>query len=473
MPTRTGSQYLEGLKDDRKVIFEGQAIDVTTAAGFASGARAVAAYYDFQSLAAHRDTMTYETPEGSRAGMSFCQVRTKDELRRRASAHALWAEVNVGFMGRSPDYMNTCMASVGSAAGALAEVKKEYGERAKALYLDARERDACMTHTFVNVQGHDSKAWVASETPEGMKVSGIRGVATLAPFADLNLNLGAHVDADKVPYNVSFVHPVAMAGTMWVARDPMSQDEDEATAPLASRFDEIDCSLVFDDALIPNDGIFCHAKGLEMVLLSRELPLLRAALRHHVLTRSIVKQRFLIALAHMLAESAKLVQFGGVREALGEMLINLRSAQAFASAAVEESVTGSGGFLHANPDVLTTAMYLNGKWMQFAVDTLTSFGAGRFVSSPQERTFDALGEVIEGYFRGATASGREVTSLHRLAWDVVGRDWGRRSLLYEQFNQGPPAAQREDAYMVFRRNEDVKAEALALVSRILRRKTSP
>jgi len=80
-----------------------------------------------------------------------------------------------------------------------------------------------------------------------------------------------------------------------------------------------------------------------------------------------------------------------------------------------------------------------------------------------------LGQSLEDYFRGVSATGRETTSLHRLAWDVVGRDWGRRSLLYEQFNHGPPAMLREEAYLLFRRNEDVKAKALELVSRILGR----
>src|SRR5581483_3872872 len=95
-------------------------------------------------------TMTYEAPDGERAGLAFIEPRSKEDLRRRGAAYAAWADVTCGLMGRSPDYMNSILAAVGGAWTGLAKHDKHIGERAYSIYLDARRRDLCMTHTFVS-----------------------------------------------------------------------------------------------------------------------------------------------------------------------------------------------------------------------------------------------------------------------------------------------------------------------------------
>src|SRR5215203_3914523 len=150
MGLRTGAEYLAGLRDKRQVVYQGRTIDdVTSEPGFRSAARAIAEFYDFQCLPEVRDVMSYETDDGDRAGMAFIEPRSKEDLRRRAAAYATWAEVTAGFIGRSPDYMNAIMMAVGVAKGELSGRDKAFGERAYGVYLDARRRDLCMTHTFV------------------------------------------------------------------------------------------------------------------------------------------------------------------------------------------------------------------------------------------------------------------------------------------------------------------------------------
>ena len=61
------------------------------------------------------DLLTYETPDGDRAHLSFIEPREVDDLRRRGAAFAAWAEVTGGLMGRAPDYMNACMMAIGNA----------------------------------------------------------------------------------------------------------------------------------------------------------------------------------------------------------------------------------------------------------------------------------------------------------------------------------------------------------------------
>ena len=51
MGLRTGAEYLAGLSDKRRIIYDGYPVDqVASEPGFRNTAQAVAQYYDFQNL---------------------------------------------------------------------------------------------------------------------------------------------------------------------------------------------------------------------------------------------------------------------------------------------------------------------------------------------------------------------------------------------------------------------------------------
>jgi aromatic ring hydroxylase len=54
--------------------------------------------------------------------------------------------------------------------------------------------------------------------------------------------------------------------------------------------------------------------------------------------------------------------------------------------------------------------------------------------------FDSpIGKDLEKYYRGAKISAREKTRLFKLAWDLLGSDFGARHTLYEVFYAGDPS----------------------------------
>jgi 4-hydroxyphenylacetate 3-monooxygenase len=82
MPARTGREYIEGLREQRrKVWLRGERVkDVTTQPGLAA-ACAIASPYDMQHDAKVGREMTYISPtSGDRVGLSFIIPRTKEEL---------------------------------------------------------------------------------------------------------------------------------------------------------------------------------------------------------------------------------------------------------------------------------------------------------------------------------------------------------------------------------------------------------
>ena len=61
--TRSGDEYVRGLRDGRTVLFNGERVaDVTKHPAFAAGVHTVAHLYDLAHDPANRDVMTYPSP---------------------------------------------------------------------------------------------------------------------------------------------------------------------------------------------------------------------------------------------------------------------------------------------------------------------------------------------------------------------------------------------------------------------------
>lgn len=471
MGIRNGQQYLSAIQDERHIVYDGRRIAaIADEPGLTLTARAIAQFYDFQCLPENAELMTYSTPEGDRAGMAFKEAREKDDLRRRAAAYAAWAEVTCGFMGRSPDYMSTLLTTLGGMSPVLGEVDPVLGRRARDLYLDARNRDLFYTHTFAEPfkvtpapPAEPTPACrVVGETSEGLVIRGARSLATFAPFADMNFDLpgGAFHQRDGVPYLCGFVVPVAAKGLRWICRDKMGGDRGHTDSPLAARLDEMDCVALFDDCLIPWSAVYMFAP------LSVEVPgmeFVMSGLQHHVIIRSIAKIRFLVGLAHLIAESSRVNQFINVRERLGEMICWLHTLEAFAVAAVEDAVFDERTQIYyPNPKTTEVAGVWSGQLYPRMVSHVLELGGSRYVTATQQGTIELLGDLAEQHFRGDGASAGENIALFRLAWEVAGSTWGSRQSLYERFHFGDASLRKVGGYLRFD-----PAHATAMVRRIL------
>ena len=79
MPIRTGKQFLEALKDDRRIFMDGGEIrDIARDPRTAGAAQTLVELYDMQHDAALRDKMTFAPSKGKQAGLSFIEPRTVD-----------------------------------------------------------------------------------------------------------------------------------------------------------------------------------------------------------------------------------------------------------------------------------------------------------------------------------------------------------------------------------------------------------
>ncbi len=476
MAMRDGAAYLAGLQDQRRIWHNGALVDdVTSAPGFANAARTIAAYYDFQCDPANLELVSYEDEDGERSHRSFKIPRSKQDLRDRGAAFAAWAEHTGGQLGRAPDYMNAAMVGVAAAKHHWGQNDPELGEHAVAMLDHSRRNDVCLTHTFVTPQidrktplGEQEpylNAGIVKRTADGVIVRGSRVLGTLAPFSDENISFGLPIikgDAE-LKYALGFSIPVDAPGLHWVCRDSFDPARSTHDYPISGRFEEIDTVAVFDDVEVPWEHVFDYEderihNSVLMVMRFQE------SLGHHVLVKNVAKTRFLLGLAHLIAESAQTNSFINVQIRLGEIVTMLQTLESIAIAAVEGAVENpDNGVWYCNANAITAGLRLFPEYYVQIVDHIKQIGGSNFMAAPSEANMEAiteaLGPSVERYFRGAadmSEEGIEKVPLFRLAWDVVGSSLAGRQELYERFFFGDQQVSKSQSYLRFDKSESIE-----------------
>ncbi|HQT77165.1 MAG TPA: 4-hydroxyphenylacetate 3-hydroxylase N-terminal domain-containing protein, partial [Rhodopila sp.] len=163
MPARTGDQFLRGLRDDRKVWFEGSRVtDPLDHPGLRGAAQAIADVFDLHFR--HADDCLMPDPEtGERIAVSHMIPRSRDDLLRRHKALRRVAEFSVGLMGRTPDYMNVTYAGFAGRSDEWAINGNEEGAaNLVAFQKELRRKDLSLTHTLIHAVSDKSKGHVPS-----------------------------------------------------------------------------------------------------------------------------------------------------------------------------------------------------------------------------------------------------------------------------------------------------------------------
>ena len=373
------------------------------------------------------------------------------------------------------------LPSLAGLAAAATRDQEELAAPFRMLYEHASRHDLYWTHTFVQpFNQHDKPGGanpaalrIVRETADGIAVSGARGVATAAAFADRNFNFDrirppSPAEAEKSGHLFALYFRVSIdaPGLRWICRDFEPAERGRFDSPLASVADEVDSIALFDEVWIPREDITFLARDYETLwkLIQLLAPWKEQLTKHQTLIRNIAKTRFILGLAHLIAESSRSNKFINVQQRLGDIVLCLDVLESLAVAAVEEATREpNSGWFYPNSRYVSAGCRLFGEYYPRILDHLVTLGASRFVSTPQERTLEVLGAAVEDYFRAASPSAKQNVALHRMAWDLAGTAFGARQDLYERFFAGDYEMQKVTAYLGMD-----KKEVVATVERMLR-----
>jgi 4-hydroxyphenylacetate 3-monooxygenase len=450
---RSGAAYLEGLRDDRAVWLDGERVaDVTRDARLGRGVRSIAALYDLQLDPCRIDAMTYTSPtSGERVGLSHIEPRSIDDLVKRRNMIKSWSEWSAGMLGRSPDFLNTMVMGCAANSDYFAHNDPAYGENIQRYYELVREQDLCLTHTLVPPQvnravhpdqqaGGEVALHVVDETDAGLVLSGARILATLAPASD-DLFVAPSPSRSYAgvgnPRAFAFSIPVTSPGLRMICRESFDYGRSSFDHPLGSRFEEMDCTAVFDRVLVPWERVFLYGDQEYCQALFRATNCFTHSM-HQFLTKNWVKAEFVLGVAMLMAEGIGIDQQLHVQRLLGEILHASLTLKAFIRAAEADAAPGPGGVWAPDSETLLTARSYFPEVYPRLVEILQILGSSGLANIPSEASVEApeIAEDIQRYFQGATLGGKERIRLFRLAWDIACSSFGGRQVLYERYFAG-------------------------------------
>ena len=453
MGARDGAAYLAGLHDVREIWLDGERVkDVTRDPRLARGIRSIAALYDLQLEPSRVAEMTYISPtSGERVGLSHIQPRSIDDLVRRRNMIKTWAEWSGGMLGRSPDYLNAMVMGCAANADYFANNDPSYARNIQRYYELVREQDLCLTHTLVAPQVNrsvhpDQQAGgavalrVIDETDSGLVLSGARILATLAPASDELFVAPApsrsYAGAGN-PRAFAFAIPVATPGLRFICRESFDVGRSSFDHPLGSRFEEMDCTAVFDRVLVPWERVFLYGDQEYCAALFRDTNVFNHAI-HQFLTKNWAKAEFVLGVATLVAEAIGIAEALHVQRLLGEMLHATLTLRAFIRAAEADATPGPGGVWAPDTETLLTARSLFPEVYPRMVEILQILGSSGLANIPSQASVEspALVEDIERFYQGATLGGTERIRLFRLAWDIACSSFAGRQVLYERYFAG-------------------------------------
>ena len=464
MAARTGKEYVEGLRDDREVWLAGERVDDVTAHPAFSGALATMAdLYDLQHECA--DVCLIADPDtGEPVNRSIVIPRSREDLQGRRDALRRTAELTVGLMGRTPDYLNVTVAGFAGRSDVWGALGNEEGaEHLVAYHRELARRDLALTHTIVHptvdkalpetaAGGGAIALHKVADTEAGIVVRGARVLATLAPFADeLLVYTGQPIPKDASAYALAFAVPMSTPGLKVLCRDSFAVPGDRFDHPLSSRFDEQDAFIVFDDVEVPRERVFIdgNVEVYNKVMTAGWV----ANVMQQTTIRAHVKLQFAYELATRMAKAVNATD-PSTNQMLGEIWSYAELTRAALTAAEAGAADCGNGTWFCDERPFRALRPTLPGWFPRVNEILELLGAHNLLATPTRAELDdpALASVISTYFQGADGvDAEERIKLFRAAWDLTGSALGSRNELYERFYLASAARTYQLAHMTAQR----------------------
>lgn len=450
---RTGQQYLDTLNDGRTVLIGGQAIEnVREHPAFQPVATTIAELYDISADPANN--MQYESPEiNGPANLVLGIPRSQEQLVARRKAVETWSRHTHGWVGRSPDHVGSFLAGFAAHPEVFTTEERDYGKNITEYYKKVLAEDLYVSYAIIPPQvsrattasgweGEFLQVGVVRETDEGIIVRGSQMLATGAAVADeLLVTCIKPLGPDDADFAVSFALPIATEGLKLLCRRPYAP---EATSsydyPLTTRYDEPDSLVIFDDVLVPWDRVF----------INRDLDILRNqffATGAHALgnwqaqTRLMVKMQFIGAVARKVTQTNGTDRIPGVQEKLGELAGTLSSVESAVLASEYTAAPDSNGMVVPGARAMYGAMGLQSETYPKIIEILRDLVGGGVLQMPSsvaDMHSPVTAPDVERYIASTGVSSEDRIKLFRLAWDIIGSEFGGRHQQYELFYAGAP-----------------------------------
>lgn len=449
---KTGKQHLDGLRDGRAVYIGSERVDdVTTHPAFARAAETVAHLYDMKHDPALQDALTFEE-DGERYSMWFLRAKSRDDLRKRMTAHKMIADATYGMMGRSPDHVSSFVTGMSTAPEVFDTDDYKFADNLTAYYEHMRKNDTFATYAVLPPQAARNPEFyeknnlpvptlmVVDQDDEGVVISGMKMLATSAVFCD-EIWVGnlLPLAPDQVKQAITCAVPCNAEGlTLWM-RQPISLNaQNEFDSPLTWRYDETDVLVMCDRVKVPWEKIFV----MDDAILAREIYIRTPAHcygNHQANVRFSAKMELIVGLCSKVTQATGADQIPAVREVLGRMASLEAALSGIIHGQIEAAEEWPSGHMTCNRRMMYAGLNWCTENHSQIVDQLRELCGGGVFQMPASVTVmhdPVTRKQFEEYFQTPQMGALDRMKLFKLAWDVVGSEFAGRQQQYEKFYAG-------------------------------------
>jgi 4-hydroxyphenylacetate 3-monooxygenase len=198
----------------------------------------------------------------------------------------------------------------------------------------------------------------------------------------------------------------------------------------------MDALAVFDNVLIPWERVFAY-DDIELANDALRRVVMWRQYMQQVAVKNIAKLEFVLGITHGIAEAIGITGFSHIQEKISEIIDTIETVRAYMRAAEADAspYEGEGIWPAAEPWTALRHYYPDAHdRVMWIVQQLSA--SGLMLTPTEEDLNGPLAEDIGKYYQAANIEAPERIKLFRLAWDLVGSEYGSRQTLYERFFNG-------------------------------------
>ena len=425
MAIRTATAYREGLRDGRRVIYQGKQVDDVTAFG------------EFTTAIAHSG-LAYEIAErhpelaiaddGDGPYTAFYKVpRTAEDIVARGRLIETVSRMGAGTI---------VLKEVGSDAlfALLRALSGQGHDNAVEFYRHCCANDVALAVAQTDVKGDrslpphrqadpDLYVRVVDEDADSITVSGAKVHTSFSANADelivLPTRAMGHDDAD---WAVSFAIPMDTPGLTLYVSPYLHGEPNGFEHPISSRHKLLESLTVFDNVRVPKARVFLNRQP--------ELagPLALAFVDYHRFTAVNYKLPvldLLVGAAIEMAQANGIASAGHVKTKLTELITYAETVRGFADLAALRSISGGNDVQLPDPLAVNMAKYHFAHGFHAATATLIDLAGGLVATGPggDDWADPQTRRVLAKYFAAAAPAEERLRLIH-LIGDICTGQWG-------------------------------------------------
>ena len=449
---RTGEQYKEGLRDGREIWLDGERVkDVTDHAAFRPIVDIRARMYDMAHEEKTHEDFTYV--EDNQRNTIFYKLPHEQK-----DWHDKWKAVDLllndigGVVTRVGDETVGEMWSLYDGRDVLAEINPDFAGNIDRHINNVLANDIFHVSANTDPKGDrslppqekdpDMMVHVTKETDAGIIIRGAK-YETAAAYADqafLKPTVGAWTNEALSDYAVGCIVKMGAPGVKHICRASFAE-RDRRDYPLASRFDEVDTLVVFDDVLIPWEDVFFyrHTKAAQYI----RSTLHRYSAFPYVL-RILYVADMMIGAAMWNARQTGLDKMQAVKEKLADLVCYREGINAHLVASIAMAQKSPGGLLMPHQSMLYAGRVHACANLPQMMHIARELCGGQICVTPSAASFDgdAAGEgsaswMKKFYSLNKAWGSEDRRKLLAFARDLLNSDYAGHRLTFVQFAQAP------------------------------------